>query len=94
MNEIIYSINMSVSIFGLLSCFYILMNNTLNNQKAKCVITTCLAGFFWFLILYSSLLNIHQVSLLELVLNFGLVLITLEWILQNYTEVNIWLMKD
>ena len=58
--EFIYSINILVSVLGFLSCFYILIDNTLNKQTARCVIPTCLVGFVWFILFYSSLLNIYN----------------------------------
>ena len=52
--EFIYSINILVSVLGFLSCFYILIDNTLNKQTARFVIPTCLVGFVWFILFYSS----------------------------------------
>ncbi len=83
MNEFIYGMNILVSIFGFISCFYILMNSTLNKQTAKCVISTCLAGLVWFLSFYSSLLNSYQANMLELLLKISLVFLICIWIDKN-----------
>lgn len=80
----IYSTNIIVSIIGFLSCFYILMNSTLNKKTARCVVTTCLAGLVWFAFLYLSLLHVYQVTLIELLWKATMLDITLCWISNNY----------
>lgn len=82
--EFIYSVNILVSVFGFISCFYILMNNTLNKQTAKCVIPTCLAGFIWFVFLYSSLLQMYQPTALETNIKVAVFYCVLVWIDNNY----------
>lgn len=82
--EFIYSVNILVSVFGFISCFYILMNNTLNKQTAKCVIPTCLAGFIWFVFLYSSILQMYQPSALETNIKAAIFYCMLIWIDKNY----------
>ena len=86
MNEFIYSINIVVSMFGFLSCFYILMNNTLNKRTARCVLTTCLAGFVWFILFYSSLLNIYKADIVEVMCKLGLFYTTISWINKEYIK--------
>lgn len=85
-NEFIYSINILVSVLGFISCFYILMNNTLNKQTAWCVITTCLAGLIWFIFLYSSLLQIYQPSAIETNIKAAILYCMLIWIDKNYNK--------
>lgn len=83
-NEFIYSINILMSIFGFLSCLYILMDNTLNKQTAKCVITTCLAGLCWFSLVYASMLHLYHISFLEVLLKGFIVYSMLTWIEDNF----------
>lgn len=82
--EFIYSVNTLISVFGFIACFYILMNNTLNIQSAKHVIFTCLAGFIWFVLLYSSLLDMYEPSALETNIKAAIFYIMLLWIDKNY----------
>lgn len=82
-NDVIYSIDLLVSVFGFLSCIYILMNNAVNKRTAKCVISTCLAGFIWFIFLYSSILQTHQAMIFEILLKCSVFYITLAWINNN-----------
>ena len=70
--EFIYSINILVSVLRFLSCFYILIDNTLNKQTARFVIPTCLVGFVWFILFYSSLLNIYKADIVEVMCKLGL----------------------
>lgn len=84
--EFIYSINILVSVLGFLSCFYILIDNTLNKQTARCVIPTCLAGFVWFILFYSSLLNIYKADIVEVMCKLGLFYTTISWINKEYIK--------
>lgn len=86
--EFIYSVNILVSVLGFISCFYILMNNTLNKQTAKCVVPTCLAGLVWFIFLYSSLLQIYQPSAIETNIKIAICYLMIVWIDENY-KINI-----
>lgn len=86
--EFIYSINILVSVLGFLSCFYILIDNTLNKQTARCVIPTCLAGFIWFGLLYSSLLQVYQISTVEIIWKILFMHVILVWIKNNYLNIN------
>lgn len=86
--EFIYSINILVSVLGFLSCFYILIDNTLNKQTARFVISTCLAGFIWFGLLYSSLLQIYQISTIEIIWKILFMHVILVWIKNNYLNIN------
>lgn len=83
-NEFIFSINILLSVFGFLSCLYILMDNTLNKQTAKCVISACLAGLVWFMLVYASLLHIYQVGPVELIVKSFIVYFIVLWIKENY----------
>ena len=85
--EFIYSVNTLISVFGFIACFYILMNNTLNIQNAKCVIITCLAGFIWFVFLYSSLLEMYEPSVLETSIKAAIFYLMLLWIDKEYKKV-------
>lgn len=86
--EFIYSINILVSVLGFLSCFYILIDNTLNKQTARYVISTCLVGFIWFGLLYSSLLQIYQISTIEIIWKILFMHVILVWIKNNYLNIN------
>ena len=86
--EFIYSINILVSVLGFLSCFYILIDNTLNKQTARFVISTCLASFIWFGLLYSSLLQIYQISTIEIIWKILFMHVILVWIKNNYLNIN------
>ena len=86
--EFIYSINILVSVLGFLSCFYILIDNTLNKQTARFVISTCLVGFIWFGLLYSSLLQIYQISAIEIIWKILFMHVILVWIKNNYLNIN------
>ena len=86
--EFIYSINILVSVLGFLSCFYILIDNTLNKQTARFVISTCLVGFIWFGLLYSSLLQIYQISTIEIIWKILFMHVILVWIKNNYLNIN------
>lgn len=86
--EFIYSINILVSVLGFLSCFYILIDNTLNKQTARYVISTCLVGFIWFGLLYSSLLQIYQISVIEIIWKILFMHVILVWIKNNYLNIN------
>lgn len=86
--EFIYSINILVSVLGFLSCFYILIDNTLNKQTARFVIPTCLVGFIWFGLLYSSLLQIYQISAIEIIWKILFMHVILVWIKNNYLNIN------
>ena len=86
--EFIYSVNILVSVLGFLSCFYILIDNTLNKQTARCVIPTCLAGIIWCGLLYSSLLQIYQISTIEIIWKILFMHVILVWIKNNYLNIN------
>lgn len=82
--EFIYSINILMSIFGFLSCLYILMDSTLNKQTAKCVLTTCIAGLSWFMLVYASLLHVYHISFFEVLIKSFIVYFMLLWIENNF----------
>lgn len=92
-NEFVYCINMIIGVFGFLSCLFILTNPTLNKQTAGHVCKTCLAGFCWFFVLYSSFLQLYVPNGLLMLELFFLFLIFI-WVRKGDKEKHIWLMMD
>lgn len=84
LEQFLFSINLLINVFGVLACFYILMNNSLNTKEAICVIPVCLLGFMWFSLFYSGLLHVYHITFLEVIYKSLLLFMTCLWIKNNY----------
>ena len=83
-DQLVLGINLLINVFGVLSCFYILMNNSINKRTAVCVIPVCLLGLIWFGFFYAAFLNTYPIHIVEVTYKLFLLFITREWIKNNY----------